>query len=92
MFEIIPSATYRKSLKKLLRGKKLRLERLEHVVQILTEGETLPVQYRDHALTGEFKGYRECHIQNDILLIYRKERNKLFLILFDVGTHAQLFG
>ena len=48
--------------------------------------------YRDHALTGQYKGCRECHIQPDWLLIYRIKERLEILNLVDTGTHADLFG
>ena len=46
---------------------------------------------KDHALLGKYKGYRECHIQPDWLLIYLIEDDILTLTLIDTGTHADLF-
>lgn len=55
-------------------------------------GKTLPPEYRDHELSNNWKGHRECHIQPDWLLIYRIERNTLVLSLTRTGTHSDLFG
>ena len=49
----------------------------------------LPEKYRDHALTGEWRGFRECHIQPNWLLIYRVENGKFWLAR--TGTHRDLF-
>ncbi len=51
----------------------------------------LEVKNKDHALLGKYKGYRECHIQPDWLLIYLIEDDILTLTLIDTGTHADLF-
>lgn len=51
----------------------------------------LDSKYRDHALTGNYKEFRECHIEPDWLLIYRKDTDVLELFLFRTGTHADLF-
>ena len=61
---------FRKDLK---RAKKrgLDLNLLSEVVDLLQKGETLPEKYKDHMLTGNWVGHRECHIQPDWLLIYR---------------------
>ena len=66
--------------------------RLRAVVDTLQRGEKPDARYRDHALTGEFVGYRECHIRPDWLLVYKKDNDKLILTLIDTGTHADLFG
>ena len=49
-------------------------------------------KHRDHALKGDFKGYRECHIKPDVLLIYKIEKDVLILVLADIGSHTNLFG
>ena len=75
-----------KSLKK--RGYDLTL--LYDIVSRLSNGETLPKQYRDHPLKGNRKGYRDCHIQDDWLLIYKIDKSILTLILAETGTHSDL--
>jgi len=57
----------------------------------LKSGSTLDSKYRDHELKGVYVGIRECHIQNDILLLYCKEKDVLVLVLVDIGTHSHLF-
>ena len=58
----------------------------------LTAGEPLPEKNRDHALTGDWVGHRECHIQPDWLLVYRVQNDVLVLTLTRTGTHSDLFG
>lgn len=65
---------------------------LEDIVSALAMGETLPEKNMDHPLTGNWSGYRECHIQPDWLLIYRIDGNVLVLTLSRTGTHSDLFG
>ena len=60
--------------------------------QELTAGEPLPEKNRDHALTGDWVGHRECHIQPDWLLVYRVQNDVLVLTLTRTGTHSDLFG
>lgn len=60
------------------------------VIQKLAKGEVLEERYRDHKLTGDYVGTRECHIEPDWLLIY--EINEEELILIRTGTHSDLFG
>jgi mRNA interferase YafQ len=61
------------------------------VLDLLARQQPLPPKYRDHALTGNYRGYRECHIQPDWLLIYKIEGQKLLLTLARTGTHSDLF-
>jgi len=62
------------------------------VVDTLRQGLPLAQRYRDHPLTGEYRGFRECHIQPDWLLIYLIENDVLTLTLVDTGSHADMFG
>ena len=72
------------------RGLKIKL--LEDVITALAAGESLDDKYRDHALSGNWAGFRECHILPDWLLIYRVENDVLVLTLTRTGTHSDLFG
>ena len=64
---------------------------LDSVVKQLAEGKILDPKYHDHQLTGNYKAYRECHIQFDWLLVYRIVRKKCVLYLLDTGTHEEIF-
>ena len=68
------------------------MDLLDDIIRALTRGETLPEKYQDHALTADWIGHRECHIQPDWLLIYRIENNVLVLTLTRTGSHSDLFG
>jgi mRNA interferase YafQ len=76
-----------KTIKK--RGYDTRL--LEEVLDILCAEQPLPPKYNDHALIGDYKGHRECHITPDWLLIYKIIDNELILELTRTGTHSDLF-
>ena len=69
----------------------LTIDLLDNVVRILAAGEELPEKNKDHALTGNWLGHRECHILPDWLLIYRIEDDVLVLTLARTGTHSDLF-
>ena len=66
-------------------------EELIPVLTALAKDEALEPRYRDHALSGDWSGYRECHIKPDLLLIYRKP-NQETLWLVRLGSHSELFG
>lgn len=70
----------------------MKIELLERVVELLAAGETLPEKNKDHALTGNWVGHRECHILPDWLLVYRVEDDVLVLTLTRTGSHSDLFG
>ena len=61
------------------------------VIDMLAKGETLPEKYKNHPLKGNLKGYYDCHILPDLVLLYKIEKDRLVLILFDIGTHSNLF-
>lgn len=70
------------------RGKDISL--LEDVIDLLRQEITLDDKYRDHELKGKFKGFRECHIQPDWLLIYLVREDVLTLTLVDTGSHSDI--
>ena len=90
MFEVVLSNRFRKDLK-LAAKRGLRLDELDAIVEQLAAGQTLPERNRDHALTGDYIGFRECHIRPDWLLVYRVDGDALELFLFRTGTHTDLF-
>jgi mRNA interferase YafQ len=83
------STRFRRDVKR-LRRQGADLSQLETVVATLIAQEPLDERYRDHALVGNWKGFRECHIQPDWLLIYRIESDELQLAR--TGSHAELFS
>lgn len=64
---------------------------LEDVLNILCNEQPLPPKYKDHNLSGNYQGHRECHITPDWLLIYKIERDIVTLSLTRTGTHSDLF-
>ena len=86
-----PTTQFRKDYK-LAMKRGLKISLLEDIVSLLALEEPLPDKNKDHALSGDWVGHRECHIQPDWLLVYRVEENVLVLTLVRTGTHADLFG
>lgn len=91
MYSIEFSNKYKKSYKLAIK-RGLNVDLLNSVVKELAEGRKLDEKYKDHSLSGKLRGFRECHIQADWLLIYRIIDRKCLLYLLDTGTHADLFG
>lgn len=91
MLKLYFTSQFKKDFK-LIKKRHLPLNELENVLNILAEGNILPEKYRDHSLTGDWKGFRECHIQPDWLLIYRTNEDRLELIAQRTGSHADLFS
>lgn len=89
-YRIKPTTKFQKDLKRVQKqGKDLGL--IKDVINMLAEGEQLPVKYKDHQLTGNFTGCRECHITPDWLLIYEYDNDELYLYLTRTGSHSDLF-
>ena len=90
-YRVFRSKRFRKSLKKMIqRGKDIN--KVNDVILKLANGETLAPKYKDHALSGDLEGLRDCHIENDWVLLYFYTANgELGLTLTDTGTHADLF-
>ena len=74
---------------KALRKKKYDLDELKKVLLYLLDDNPLPGRYRDHALSGNWKGFRECHIKADWLLIYEVTDSEIIFVA--TGTHDDLF-
>ena len=77
---------------KLAMKRGFKMDLLEDVITLLAMGEVLPDKNKDHVLTGNWIGHRECHILPDWLLVYRLEDDVLVLTLTRTGTHSDLFG
>ena len=91
-YDIILTAAFKKELKKIKKRNK-DLAKLTEVVNTLSSGQELNEKYRDHALANNlrFKDCRECHIEPDWLLVYKKNKSELTLFLIETGTHSDLF-
>lgn len=90
MLEIVSSNRFKRDLKLAIR-RGYKMELLEAVVNTLAAGKALEEKHKDHELSGDFKGLRECHITPDWLLIYQVIENELVLYLSRTGTHSDLF-
>ena len=75
---------------KLSQKRNLEINLLDDIIRALAKGEKLAEKHRDHALTGNWIGHRECHITPDWLLIYRIEDDVLVLTLARTGSHSDL--
>jgi len=77
---------------KLLKKQGYDMVPFKEVVELLLDGTPLPAKYHDHPLQGDKRGYRDCHIQGDWVLIYKINKNILTLILSETGTHSDIFN
>lgn len=89
MLTLETTSQFRKDYKR-ARRRGLDLELLRNVLNELLAERPLAARHRDHALSGEYAQYRECHIQPDWLLIYRRDRERLVLVAQRTGSHSDL--
>ena len=94
MYRVKSSKQFIKSLDKLIKNglKRKHIDEVYNVIDSLSKGKRLSAKYQDHKLQGDWLGYRECHIQGDLLLIYEIDGTELILVLINIGSHTQLFG
>lgn len=90
-YRLVLTGKFKKRLK-LAKKRGLDLLLMDDVVTTLQQGLPLEEKFRDHELKGKYKGFHECHIQPDRLLIYLIENDVLTLTLVDTGTHGDLFN
>ena len=76
---------------KLMKERGKDLDKLTVVLKLLQNGEELPSKHKDHALTGNYIGCRECHIEPDWLLVYEIINEELIILLLTTGSHSDLF-
>lgn len=90
IYRVVETPRFKKELAK-AEKRGLKIEDFDAVVVMLKKDIPLPAKYRDHPLSGKFKGYRECHISPDWLIVYKKHKDELILLLSRTGTHSDLF-
>lgn len=88
MLSIKEERSFRKDLK-LLKKRGKDIKKLQDIVKQLAQKKPLPIKNRNHRLTGNYRGFYECHIEPDWLLIYRLEKDSLVLVR--TGSHSDLF-
>lgn len=90
MLNIFYTSKFKKDFKKMVKQGK-PIHELEKIITLLQKQEALPEKHRDHSLTGNYIGFRECHITPDWLLIYQVKEEQLILALARTGSHSELF-
>ena len=90
MYQVKFTTTFKKSYK-LMKKRGLDISLLDDVIDKLRQGIPLEEKYKDHGLSGNFDGFRECHIKPDWLLVYLIENDILTLTLVGTGSHSDIF-
>ena len=88
-YEIKVTSKFKKDLK-LAKKQKKNIDLLFEVIDKLAKGKKLEDKFRDHELSGNFAGIRECHVESDWLLMYEIRENTLVLLLYRVGSHSEV--
>ena len=85
------SSRFKKDYKLAIK-RNMNISLLDEIIRTLSTGQPLSEKHKDHPLSGNWKDYRECHIEPDWILIYRIEKDVLILTLQRTGTHSDLFN
>lgn len=88
MLEIVQTKKFKKDFKKYQHNKKV-IEELDNILDFLERQKSLSKKYKDHSLSGKYVDARDCHILNDVVLIYRISTERIFLER--IGSHSELF-
>ena len=91
MLEVKMQSQFKRDIK-LAKKRDKKMEKLKTVIDLLVAEKVLDETYNDHALKGNYIGFRDCHLEPDWLLIYQIDKSNNLLKLFRTGTHADLFG
>ncbi len=83
--------SFNKDIRRIERSGSHDIEKLKVVIRKLINGEPLEPRYKDHKLTGNYKGHRDCHIDPNWILIYRIDRVAQTITFIRTGSHADLF-
>lgn len=90
MYSVWYTSKFKKDMKKISK-RGYDVSKIEAVIDLLVTGVALPEKYSDHSLSGNWIGFRECHITPDWLLIYAIDGDRLVLTLTRTGSHSDLF-
>jgi mRNA interferase YafQ len=85
---LISATRFRRDVK-LAKKRGKEMAKLRELIQLLADGGPLPPHYKDHSLGGEWRHFRDCHLEPDWLLIYKIDGDDLYLVR--TGTHSDLF-
>ena len=90
-YQLQQTSQFKKDCKR-MKKRGANMKELTDVIALLQVGQPLPPEKRDHVLTGDYAGFRECHINPDWLLVYYVQADRLVLVCVRTGLHSDLFG
>ena len=89
MFTLKITSQFKKDLKR-IQNNPNKIKHLKEVLQLLENDGALPDTYKPHKLIGDYAGFMECHVENDLLLIWL-DPEEYIIKLVRLGTHSELF-
>ena len=92
MYKIVSTKRFLKSLRTIAKSGAFNRSKISSLIDILSEGKKLASNFKDHNLKGDMRDCRECHIENDLLLLYKQDKEDKIIILIDIGSHSDIFG
>lgn len=92
MLQPVFTRQFDRDLKRLRRSGRHDIEKLKDIVRLLLDGKPLQIKHREHSLTGNYKGRRECHIDPDWLLVYKVDIQAKIIVFERTGSHSDIFG
>lgn len=91
MLKYFISSQFKKDYKKCIKSPNRNIKDLQKIMEILASQQIIDEKYKDHSLKGNYRGYRECHIYPDWLLIYSIEADQEQISFVRTGSHSELF-
>ena len=90
MFELHFTSQFKKDFKR-YKSDAVTVSKIYRLLKLLEMGKSIPNEFRQHKLKGNFKGCLECHIENDLLLIWLNDEKEKIIKLIRLGSHSELF-
>ncbi|MDO8899233.1 MAG: type II toxin-antitoxin system YafQ family toxin [Bacteroidales bacterium] len=91
LYELTRTTQFKRDLKRITK-RNYDLSKLEKFLLQLVSGQALPEKYKVHPLSNNFKGYFDCHIEPDWIILYKKDETNKLITLVRTGTHSDIFG
>jgi mRNA interferase YafQ len=91
MYTVLRTKSFEKDLKKVSKHKNFKRKNLEDVIDILSSGKKIDSKYLNHKLHGDLGDCFDLHVQNDLVLIYKKDEEIKLIALLKIGSHSNLF-
>ena len=92
MYSFVYTNSFLKDIKKLTKAGSLDVKSFNSLLDLLETNKALPIKYKNHPLKGNLLGYFDCHLKDNIVLLYKKNNKEKTIILARIGTHADVLN